>query len=248
MMATQLATGRILIVDDEEDNCANVSDILSDLGYSCDVAHNGIDALKFVRNHSYDVALLDFKMPGMDGLTLYRELKKIQPGTVAMLVTAYAGTTTDGEVRDTGVWKLVRKPVDVANLLQLVADALTQPLILVIDDDTDFCESLWEVLHERDYRVCIAHNQDEALRRIDHPNYQVALIDLKLGDGDGACVFRQLREANPAARTILVTGFQTEMEPLISELRESGADAVCYKPLDVSKLVDTIGSLVSQEA
>ena len=78
----------VLIVDDDVDTCASVSDILGDLGYRTDTAHNGPEALGLVQRSHYDVALLDLKMPGMDGLTLYREIKKLRPGTVAFLALA----------------------------------------------------------------------------------------------------------------------------------------------------------------
>src|SRR6266550_4560762 len=90
-------TPSILVVDDEVDTCRNLSDILTDLGYHVDTAHDGPVALEKVRHKRYDVALLDLKMPGMDGLTLYREIKKIRAGTVAIVVTAYASSSTASE-------------------------------------------------------------------------------------------------------------------------------------------------------
>jgi two-component system, NtrC family, response regulator HydG len=80
-------TPSILVVDDEVDTCRNLSDILTDLGYRVDVAHDGFTALAMVRQKPYDVALLDLKMPGMDGLTLYREIKKgnRSPGFLGIL-------------------------------------------------------------------------------------------------------------------------------------------------------------------
>src|SRR5260221_14513241 len=80
----------ILVVDDDADTCRNLSDILTDLGYRVDTAHDGLSALTLVRQHAYDIALLDLKMPGMSGLELYREIKQLQSGTVALVVTAYA--------------------------------------------------------------------------------------------------------------------------------------------------------------
>ena len=52
-------TPSILVVDDEVDTCRNLSDILADLGYHVDVAHDGLSALEMVRRRAYDVALLD---------------------------------------------------------------------------------------------------------------------------------------------------------------------------------------------
>src|SRR5688572_3969007 len=84
----------VLVVDDEPDSCANLSDILTDLGYDVDVAYDGPAALDLVGRKSYDLALLDLKMPGMDGLELYRRIKQTQADTVAILVTAFANETT----------------------------------------------------------------------------------------------------------------------------------------------------------
>src|SRR3954467_4199363 len=93
---------RVLVVDDEQDTCSNLSDILTDLGYRVDVANEGQAALELVRRNPYNVALLDLRMPGMDGLTLYREIKKLRAGTVAILVTAYAGGATSEEALGAG--------------------------------------------------------------------------------------------------------------------------------------------------
>lgn len=118
----------ILVVDDDVDTCANLSDILGDLGYRVDTAHDGHAALELVRQNPYDVALLDLKMPGMDGLTLYREIKKLRAGTVAIIVTAYASSVTTSDAQSAGVWQVIPKPVDFRSLLGLVDEALSQPL------------------------------------------------------------------------------------------------------------------------
>ena len=93
-----------------------MADIFSDLGYEVDVAHEGTAALELVRRRPYDVALLDLKMPGMDGLTLYREIKKLQSGMVAFLVTAYAGGSVADQAIAAGAWRVLPKPVDLPRL------------------------------------------------------------------------------------------------------------------------------------
>ncbi len=121
----------VLIVDDEVDTCRNLFDIFSDLGYRVDIAHDGLIALEKVRTARYDVALLDLMMPGMDGLALYHEIKRLRPETVAVLATAYPNHPRAEESLGAGVWRLVPKPVDLAHLLSLVDEALHQPLVLV---------------------------------------------------------------------------------------------------------------------
>jgi two-component system, NtrC family, response regulator HydG len=245
-MTTQPTAPSLLVVDDEVDTCHNLQDILIDLGYRVDVAHDGLSALELVRKNPYDVALLDYRMPGMDGLTLYREIKKLRAGTVAIVVTAYAGGDTAEEALAAGAWQVVPKPVDFPRLLNLVDEALGQPLVLVVDDDPDLCATLWDLFRERGFRVSIAHNEPEARVRLRDNSFQAVLIDLKLPEGDGSGVFRLVRQANPQARTIVITGHRTEMDEVVQQLRAEGADAVCYKPFDVAKLLDTLHRLTRE--
>jgi two-component system, NtrC family, response regulator HydG len=233
----------ILLVDDDVDICRNLSDILADLGYRVDVAHDGPTALGLVRRRPYDVALLDLKMPGMDGLTLYRQIKKLRAGTVAMIVTAYASDATAREALGAGAWRVLAKPVDFPALLGLVERAVGQPLVLVVDDDHDLCEGLWDLLREHGYRVGLAHDGRGAADQLRDTDFRVVLIDMKIPDGDGGQVFRAVRRANPGARTLLITGNRPEMDPLVERVLREGADAVCYKPFDVPRLLGALGRL-----
>jgi DNA-binding NtrC family response regulator len=236
---------RVLVVDDEVDTCRNLSDILTDLGFQVDTAHDGPSALELVRRNTYDVALLDLKMPGMDGVTLYREIKKLQAGTVAIVVTAYASSGTASEALTAGAWQVLPKPVDIGRLLGLVNEALQQPLVMVVDDDPDLCLNLWDLLREKGYRVSFAHDDAGAAARLKDQRFQVVLIDMKLPTGDGSRVFRMVRESNPQARTVLITGFRSEMDQLVQRVLHEGADAVCYKPFDIPRLLTTLQNLTA---
>jgi CheY-like chemotaxis protein len=233
----------VLVVDDDVDTCRNLSDILTDLGYQVDTAHDGPSALELVRRNHYDVALLDYKMPGMDGLTLYRALKQVRAGTVAIVVTAYAGGNTAEEALGAGAWQVVPKPVDFPKLLGLVGEAVGQPLVLVVDDDHDLCANLWDLLRERGFRVSLAHDEREARRLLADTTFTAVLIDMKLPAGDGSTVFHLVRETNPRARTIMVTGHRAETDQQVQQLLDEGADAVCYKPFDMPSLLTALDRL-----
>ena len=207
----------VLVVDDDLDTLQNLSDILTDMGYQVETASSGPAALEMVRGKPYDVALLDLKMPGMDGLTLYREIRKLRAGTVAMVVTAYATTETVAEAKQAGLWHVLSKPVDFSQLLPLVEEAVQQPLVMVVDDDRELCENLWDILRERGFRVAVAHDDREAAGQLHGGRFQVVLIDMKLPGGDGRQVLKMVQQANPEARTVLITGFRSEMEELVQK-------------------------------
>jgi CheY-like chemotaxis protein len=232
----------ILVVDDDVDTCANLADILADLGYSVDIAHEGLTALELIRRRPYDIALLDFKMPGMDGLMLCREIQRVRSGVVPVLVTAYAGGDTTEEAMNAGAWQVLAKPIDFPKLRALMDEAIRQPLVLVVDDDPDLCDSLRDVLRAYGFRVAIAHDEGEAIEQLQEST-RVVMLDLRLPGRDGAAVFRRVRERNPDARVVLITGYRDEMGPLVGSLLAAGVDAVHYKPFDMPRLLKDLGHL-----
>ena len=123
---------RILIVDDDQDILANLSDILTDLGYQIDTATDGESAINKVEelcpnsgNCHYDLCLLDFNMPGMDGVELYQKLIEHNPKLRAIMITAYAGDDGVQRAVDAGTWKVLSKPVDIQQLLDMISEATT---------------------------------------------------------------------------------------------------------------------------
>ncbi len=121
---------RILIVDDDTDICATLADILTDEGYQTEVAADGHSALgKLEANstdeeESFDLCLLDFKMPGMDGVELITRLRDLDPKLRAIMITAYAGEDGIRRAIDAGSYRVLQKPVDVTALLGMIREAV----------------------------------------------------------------------------------------------------------------------------
>jgi len=242
-----MAKPAILVVDDDRDTCQNLCDILTDLGYSVQTACDGLAALELVRHNSFDVALLDFKMPGLDGLSLYREIKRISPVTVAIIISAWVTPAKTEEAHRAGTWKVLSKPVDLGAVLPLVEEALSWPVVLLVDDDRELCASLWDVLHERGYRISLAHTVTNGTAVLRERRFDVVLLDLKLPEGSAREVQKVLRQANPEARTILITGHRSGIETMIDEALAEGADAICYKPFDLDQLLGTLGKFATSD-
>lgn len=117
---------RILIVDDDQDIRANLTDILSDVGFETETAENGPIAVeKMARsnsdgNRAFDLCLLDFRMPGMDGIELAGKLRASDPELPVILITAHIGSDGIQRVVGPGSWKVLGKPIDVRQLLGLI--------------------------------------------------------------------------------------------------------------------------------
>jgi len=117
-------TERLLIVDDEEDFCSNLSDLLGEFGFSTDVAYRAQDALDLAKRNRHRLALLDFVLPCMNGVELFRRLRQIDNGIQAILVTGFASNDTTQAAGAAGMREVVEKPVDFPILLSMIGKTL----------------------------------------------------------------------------------------------------------------------------
>jgi len=110
----------ILIVDDDQDNCLVLSKLLNRRGYPVDVAFDGEAALELLRRNSYRLALIDYRMPGMNGVELYRHMNEVRPNVVGVFLTGYPTIDTVFPAIDAGVERVLAKPVDINELVGII--------------------------------------------------------------------------------------------------------------------------------
>lgn len=246
----------VLVVDDHEDNATGLADILKDCGYDVDVAFDGSSALQFIARRHYSFALVDYQMPGMNGVKLLTAIRRVQPCLVAMMITAFAGTDGVEEARAMGTWRVLRKPVDLGELLGLLDTAANQPLVLVVDDDEDFSASAIDLLRENGFRVCNASDQDEAITRIHQLPFDAVLLDLALDsknatDVGGEEVFEAMRQSDSIAKPLplvyVVTGQASEKSKTIDRMVKHGIDGVFQKPIDLPTLLSRLSDLTKNK-
>lgn len=107
---------RILIVDDEPMVCLSLTNWLKEENYLARSVGDGPGAIELVSREQWDIVLLDLKMPGMDGLEVLREVKKIAPQTVVVMMTAYASVPSSVQAMKEGAYDYLVKPLDVQEL------------------------------------------------------------------------------------------------------------------------------------
>jgi len=110
----------LLVVDDDRSNCAVVSSLLQKEGYQVDVANDGERALEMVENRPYSLALLDYQMPGMDGVELYRKIREKRPETLGVFLTAHTTLDTVYPAITAGAERVLAKPVNRDELIPLI--------------------------------------------------------------------------------------------------------------------------------
>lgn len=155
MSPVPAAGGRILVVDDEEVIRRLIAQHLTGLGHACEQAGDGRLGLAMASTGSFDLVLSDITMPGFDGLTLARELRKSAPSTPVVLVTGNA--TFDHALRAIrhGACDFLLKPFNLDALDQTVRRALERRRALREQEDAV------RVLEKRLEEQAIVHSTAE---------------------------------------------------------------------------------------
>jgi DNA-binding NtrC family response regulator len=115
---------RILIVDDELSVRSSLEEWFKEDGFLVETAEDGQAALRAMDRGPYDIVLLDLKMPGMDGISVQKRVREIDPEATIIILTAYASVQTAVEALKLGAFDYVTKPVDPDDLSNLVRNAL----------------------------------------------------------------------------------------------------------------------------
>ncbi|MBZ5619776.1 MAG: sigma-54 dependent transcriptional regulator [Acidobacteriia bacterium] len=116
--------GRILIVDDELVVRDSLGKWFTSEGYTAKPAGGAREALEMIQQMEFDIALIDIKMPGMDGMELQSRLREADPDLTVVIMTGYAAVDTAVQALKNGAYDYITKPVDPDELSHLVANAL----------------------------------------------------------------------------------------------------------------------------
>ncbi|MBT0653730.1 sigma-54-dependent transcriptional regulator [Geomobilimonas luticola] len=107
-----MSINRILVADDEESMRWVLSKALRKKGFSVDLARDGDEALRLIQTHSYDMAILDIKMPGLTGLELLDRVRELKSDLLVVIMTAEASMKNAVEAMKRGAYDYITKPFD----------------------------------------------------------------------------------------------------------------------------------------
>jgi len=119
-----MSAGHILIIDDEQVIGLVCRLVLEEQGYTVDVCQTGREGLEKGRAGEYDVTLLDFKLPDMEGMEILRTIQKDRPGEYVIVMTAFSTVENAVEAMKAGAFDYLAKPFTDDELLLTVAKAI----------------------------------------------------------------------------------------------------------------------------
>jgi two-component system, response regulator PdtaR len=223
-----------LIVDDNRAFAENLGEIVRDLGDMVSVAENGEQALALAQRRRFDALVTDMRMPVMGGADLVREIRHVDPGVAAIVVTAYVRDNDLEAARREGLLATLSKPVPIGRLLELLGLARRDGLVAVVEDDAGLCDNLCEALRNRGFAAVTAGTVLET-QTLGTARPFCALVDLRVPGGPAGEAMRRLEERYPGLPMLVVTAFQDQPPTRYEALFE--------KPFDTQRLLAEVERL-----
>lgn len=237
-----MAKTNILVVDDIRSIRLTLGGILEDEGHNVVTVENGYQAIEAVRRSHFDAIFMDIKMPGINGVQTFREIKKIDPEAVVIMMTAYSVEELVEQALKEGAYAIIYKPFDMDKIIAIIERLLKErTLILVVDDEFGDREALKVTLEDKGYRVATARDGAEAIEMVKKRHYDIIFLDVKLPNMDGIETFEQVKKIDPGATVIMMTGY-TEEESVRRAVSQ-GAYTCIYKPFNMEKVIALVETI-----
>lgn len=126
-----MANAKVLLVDDEEDFTAALSERLQLRDLAVFTASNGPDALALAGKHQFDAVILDLQMPGMDGIETLKHLLQEDVDQQIIILTGQGSISKGVEAIKAGATEFLEKPVDISALTEKIGEAASQRTVLL---------------------------------------------------------------------------------------------------------------------
>jgi len=225
---------RYLIVDDNREFAENLAEIIREGGDEVELAESGAEALALVGRSRYQALLTDMRMPRMGGAQVVHEVRRLDPGLAALVITAHVADDALEAARREGLLAVLGKPVPIPTLLELLGAARRDGLVAVVEDDQRLSDNLCEALRSRGYAAVTAASVLET-ERLGPVRPFCALVDLRIPGGPDGEAMRRLGQKFPGLPMLIMTGVHvgpTEAGPVLFR-----------KPFDTAALLAAVDRL-----
>ena len=248
----------ILVIDDERMICDLLRSVLSAHGHEVFTAISGREGLALFKQRRPRFTLLDLNMPGMDGIQVLQEIRKINADAPVIVLTGGGRDALEIRARGLGVTDFLRKGAPLEALVRTMDRAMQRPLkvtapppaavsvggalsgspkapsVLVVDDEPQIRSMLSQFLTQRGYRVRVAQDGPTALAMVEEALPQFVILDMYMPGMNGLELLRELRARKYAGGVLGLTGSQDEK--LLQGVLDLGAVDVMGKPVDLEKV------------
>lgn len=243
-----MSESNILIIDDNKDLADGLGMILEDEGYQVTLAYNGHDGLRSFNTGHFDMVLVDYKLPDMNGVALLREVHRKSPKVRAIMMTGFHIEQLFEEIIDDGDAEVVRKPFEIEHILEMVSQMQKGNVLLIADDHPGFGNYLSVYLTDHGINNLLARNPQEAADAVSSTSVEALVLDFRIPVINLLEVFVDLAQQGLSVKTICITGCADEDSGSVDILRSSLVTGCLFKPFRPEEMLKAISRVMARQA
>jgi PAS domain S-box-containing protein len=232
----------VLVIEDEVAIARLIAKYIEKMGYRAVTAYSAREGFDQAVRLKPDLITLDVLMPDLDGFALIQQLKK-HPETAHIPVIFLSIVQDRQQGLRLGASAFLTKPIDERKFYETVR-ALLEPRgqpVLVVDDDRDYAQLLKRLLERQGFSVELAHDGDDALRKILSKRYQLVILDKNLPKRSGLDVLQEMRNSRSLHRVpVIVISGSAHAEEAEHTAQILGAKKFLSKKLAPQSIVEEI--------
>src|SRR3989339_263944 len=240
---------RILLIDDEIETLQAVGAILETSGYYVVGVATGREAIEKIKAEDFDLAIIDYVLPDIDGLQVAEELKKLKPSMPMVILTGKPSVDVAVKAMKSGIGDYVTKPINRDSFLAIISKNIkTQKglepegertglgaRLLLVDDEPEILKTLSEILKSEGFRISTADKGAEAVARLREEDIDLVILDYKMPDMNGLEVAAKIKEMKSGLPIVMLTGAPSV--ELAVQAMKGGINDFLTKPVDVPNLL-----------
>ncbi len=238
---------RLLIVDDEKNLRLTLAEILRGEGYQVDVAECGESAISLCEENTYEVALIDLRMPGINGVDTLRKIREHQTETRIFMMSAFADEGLGHQSMELGAIGVLDKPLDIVRVVELVTQ-VRDIAVLVVESDPAVRIPIEENLQALGCRISHSADRESTLNLVEQLQFDLILMDVDLPGANGLGLFHTVKQRLPEAVVVMISDLSEMNQKLANEAVRISAHSIVNKPCDLPSVVALVGQLIDEHA
>jgi DNA-binding response OmpR family regulator len=232
-------TLQVLIVDDDRDLAESLAEMIEARGHLVSIAFSGEAGIARFRQQHFDVAFVDVKMPGMNGVQTFLGLRKIDSTAAVIMMTGFSAEQVLRDATQAGLLRVVDRSAAALEMMPIIEEVKPKRVLIGVGQERSLVSELRFTLLERGYEVDVAYSGEEALERAMDGSADAIILDQHLPVLSGFDLYLALRWAGYPVPTIIAANRAKEHGAAI-DLLQPMTEAILTKPFDP---VDVLGEI-----
>lgn len=233
---------RVLIIDDDRDLAESLAELIEARGHTVGLAFSGEAGIARFRQQHYDVAFVDVKMPGLNGVETFLGLRKIDPSAAVIMMTGFSAEQVLRDGAQAGTLRVVDRAAITMEMMPIIDEVKPRRVLVGVGPERSLVADVRSELSSRGYAVDVAYSGEEVLERTMAGAADAVILDQRLPVLSGFDLYLALKWGGHPVPTIIAANRAKEHDAAI-DLLQPITESILSKPFDPAEVLGELDKL-----